>query len=643
MFFRFERLGLTVVMSGSCLFSYAQESATDSLPQALGEIVIVNTNPIAEKYASIQLNKMDVYFNPASSGDPLKAITILPLSTNTSESAAPMLRGARADQSLVYLNGAPIFNPIRHAQEDGVGSFSLFNAEMVDNQYVYASNPPLTYGNSSAGIVSIESSKTIERDSYQAVVALSTLGVQINKKINKTDFVQFYANTQFSDVLKAINKRSLEDLNSFQSKDGGLNVRVKVTPKLVFNSYSYALDERYDSKSYNLMYQADAQADQSRFFTVNTLEYTRSKSLFNLVSLGDWSTTSYQFKTIDSQVKKQSVYLGISHKYRLTYSWNFQYGAAFLKNNYAYKEVKPFYYYAMDEDHPTIAQQENRQLEASSLYLYTDYKFSNRLGVSFGIRKNTGTHKKRFDYWSHQVSAFYKVNANHRFIVGIGTYHSYTLPNYYNHQIDVMSSKQLAVDYYYEKGNTSLTGALYWKKDKGTEQHSILEQVSDQEVLGFEWSYTHIFNRSFSLLISNSVLSREQRINEEQYLDWTLFSKVQLTYSNPKYITASIVCTSHPGDTYIPLGAAAYEPHLNVFIPQVKSLKKEHMNSYFRMDLTVNRLFPIGTHYLIAYCSIVNLLDRKNQRKPYYTSDYTQVYYQDFQRRVLYFGVQFKF
>ncbi|MGG5506131.1 MULTISPECIES: TonB-dependent receptor plug domain-containing protein [unclassified Myroides] len=634
---------MIVILNVFFLSSYAQEGGTDSLSQALGEIVIVNTNPIAEKYASIQLKKMEVYFNPASSGDPLKAIALLPLSTNTSESAAPMLRGGRADQSLVYLNGAPIYNPTRHAQEDGVGSFSLFNTEMIDRQDVYASNPPLTYGNSSAGIVSIESTKSMDRDSYQAVAALSTLGLQLNKKIGKTDFVQFYANTQFSDVLKAINKRSLEDLNSFQSKDGGLNLRIKFAPRLVLNSYSYAIEEYYDSKSYNLVYRADAQANQRRFFTVNTLAYTSAKSLFKLVSLGDWSTNTYQFKTIDSHVKNKQFYLEISHKYHLMYNWNLQYGGSLATNHYAYKEIKPLYYYAMEKEHPTVAQREDKQLETASLYLYTDYKFSNRLGVSLGIRKNTGIKEKQFDFWSHQVSAFYKVNANHRFIVGLGTYHSYTPPNYYNHQIEVMRSKQLAVDYYYERGNTAITGAVYWKKDQGKEQLSALEQVSNQEILGFEWSYTQLFNRFFSLALSNSVLRREQEINQEHYTHWALFSKAQLTYSNPKYLTASVVCNSHPGDPFIPLGAASYEPHLNVFIPQVESSKKEYMNSYFRIDLTVNRLFPIGTHYLIAYCSIVNLLDRKNQRKPYYASDYTRFYYQDFQRRVLYLGIQFKF
>jgi len=283
------------------MFCSAQEVSVDTLPQALHEIVIVNKNPIAEKYASIQLNKMEVYFNPASSGDPLKAIALLPFSTSTTESANPVLRGGRADQSRVYLNGGPIANPVRNTQENGFGNFSVFNAEMIDNQYVYASNPPLTYGNSSAGIVAIETTKELERDSYQIVSALSSLGLQVNKKVKKQGFFQLYGNFQFDEGLKAVNKRSLTDLNAFQSMDGGLNFRINVRPRITWNSYTYAIDERYNALKYQLSYHSNLEADQKRAFSVNTFEYSAVKSLFRVVSLVDWSQTSYRFKTIDAK------------------------------------------------------------------------------------------------------------------------------------------------------------------------------------------------------------------------------------------------------------------------------------------------------------------------------------------------------
>ena len=92
------------------------------------------------------------YTNPLAAGDALKAITILPSSTNTDETANPALRGSSADRTRIMFNGVPIYSPVRNSQLNGLGNFSLFNTEMIHNMYVYASNPPLTFGNTSAGL-----------------------------------------------------------------------------------------------------------------------------------------------------------------------------------------------------------------------------------------------------------------------------------------------------------------------------------------------------------------------------------------------------------------------------------------------------------------------------------------------------------
>lgn len=624
------------------MFCSAQEVSVDTLSQALHEIVIVNKNPIAEKYASIQLNKMEVYFNPASSGDPLKAIALLPFSTSTTESANPVLRGGRSDQSRVYLNGVPIANPVRNTQENGFGNFSLFNAEMIDNQYVYASNPPLTYGNSSAGIVAIETTKELERDSYQIVSALSSLGLQVNKKVKKQDFFQLYGNFQFDEGLKAVNKRSLTDLNAFQSMDGGLNFRINVTPRITWNSYTYAIDERYNALKYQLSYHSNSEADQKRAFSVNTFEYSAVKSLFRVVSLVDWSQTSYRFKTIDAKGKSTQLFFAFSHKYRINTGWSIQYGVDVNLRHYAYDEVRPLHYYALEEHHPTQRLQETVSFTAVELYGYTEYKFTNQLGVSVGMRKSIAPHEKKIDFFSYQFSTFYKINAFHRFILGLGSYNSYATPNYYDHQMHLINSKQLALDYYYERGKTALTGAVYIKKDCGQFQLSVMEQETEQQKIGIEGSFTQQFNRYVSLFLANTLLYQTDEVNATTTKDWMYFTKAQVTYANPKLVTASLVCTTHPGEHYTQFNSSVFDAQEKVFIPVVTAYNKEKFNSYFRLDLTVNKLFPMGRHYLIAYCTISNLLNRKNDKSPYYTEDYSHVFFQKFQRRVAYIGLQFK-
>jgi len=60
----------------------------------LEEVVIRGEDPISSRFSVTKIEKFDVYLNPISQGDPLKAITILPSSTTIDESAIPSLRGS---------------------------------------------------------------------------------------------------------------------------------------------------------------------------------------------------------------------------------------------------------------------------------------------------------------------------------------------------------------------------------------------------------------------------------------------------------------------------------------------------------------------------------------------------------------------
>ncbi len=75
--------------------------------QNLEEVIIKASDPISEKFSVVKMKKMDIYLNPISQGDPLKAITVLPASTTTDETANPSLRGSSSDRTRVMLNRVP--------------------------------------------------------------------------------------------------------------------------------------------------------------------------------------------------------------------------------------------------------------------------------------------------------------------------------------------------------------------------------------------------------------------------------------------------------------------------------------------------------------------------------------------------------
>ncbi len=74
----------------------------------LSEVIVKGKNIIAEEFSVIEISKIEIYTNPIAAADPLKAITILPSSTNTGETANPELRGSSAGRSGVILMAYPL-------------------------------------------------------------------------------------------------------------------------------------------------------------------------------------------------------------------------------------------------------------------------------------------------------------------------------------------------------------------------------------------------------------------------------------------------------------------------------------------------------------------------------------------------------
>ena len=183
------------------------------------------------------------------------------------------MRGSSEDRSRVVLNGVPIYRPVRNSQLNGLGNFSIFNTELVDQQYVYASNPPLTYGNTSAGLIEIQTIKKLEQNQLQLSATLASLGVMLSRNVGAKAFVQAFSNYQFADAFLALNEKSLEQLNDFGSVDIGVNFHLQLTDQTEFNSFTYAIDEGYDYTFELFTYEGTSVASKKRIFTVNNFKH----------------------------------------------------------------------------------------------------------------------------------------------------------------------------------------------------------------------------------------------------------------------------------------------------------------------------------------------------------------------------------
>ncbi len=100
--------------------------------------------------------------------DPLKAIQSLPgVTTATSDFNSQIyLRGGNFDETLIALDGVPVYNPYHFA-----GWLSMFNSDVIQTERLYRSNYPVRYGGHLSGVVDLIT-KDGNRERYRSSISL---------------------------------------------------------------------------------------------------------------------------------------------------------------------------------------------------------------------------------------------------------------------------------------------------------------------------------------------------------------------------------------------------------------------------------------------------------------------------------------
>ncbi len=612
--------------------------------QTLEEVIITARDPISEQFSVVKMDMLkDVYLNPVSQGDPLKAITILPASTNTDETANPSLRGSSPNRSRVILNGAPVYNPVRASQLNNMGFFSLFNPEIIDKQYVYASNPPLTYGNTSAGLVEIQTKKELKTNQLQLSSGLAGLGVLLSQKIKKdVSFVQVYGNYQFSDAFIGIQGKQFPNISNFKTKDAGINYHTKIGKKAEFNSYNYFIDENFNGFGEQFTYKGDIASEKKRFFTVNNFKYYSEKGVLSINSGVDYSNQSFEFGNLNSKQKTNQIYASIDYKKHLTESIDLQMGVSYDYQSQNFKDSIPTYYYAQSPNSPnnfsktTIG---NTILEA---YLYGNWEVNNNITLSSGIRSNLPVENQDY-YLSSQLGLKYRINNKHSFLLSGGKYHNYSTPNFFSKTYNLLSSYQVALDYAYELKNTLLKAATYYKEETGNQTSDIFFTTKYIYIYGIEFYVEHNFLKYFKFSLSNSFVDQKITISNQKYngpKDFNYLIKSAIQYSNPQLFTLSLTYFGRPGTFYNDIVGSEFDSQTNFYIPTFSNdLYNTKYGNYNRFDISWSKYIRFKKNAVIAYASLNNIFNTKNDREALYNTDYSSKYYDYYQLRIVYFGL----
>lgn len=607
----------------------------------LKSVVISAASPLSEEFALAKLDKADIYMYPSSCADPLKAIKILPYSTNTGESANPELRGSDAGLSRVVLNEVPILNPVRNEQLNNLGMFSLFNTELIKEQTVYPGNPPLEYGDAVAGLVNIRTIDQVPENSKVNVsLSLASAGVMYQQPLNSNTFVQAYMNYQFSDLYKKINSLSARDIHNFYSVDFGANFHSQIGPKWFFNEYAYVIDEMYFSDYGEYNYFGRQKSHKTRNFYVTNLEYHNGPLALSFNDGVDYAFTRYNYGNIDEKNHSFRLFNSVFAKYNMSKI----YIKGGIDDQFSRYSYNGFYPDVIAADLPYAGNahfREQREHQHSlEAFLYTKINLE-KIKIGAGVRKNM-PFRSQPDFLSWQATVRYNPVRKQSLIFSTGRYNGYSVPEYAMREMSHISSKQISLDWLTHINKASLTFSGYLKEEK-TPQFLFKDNISKYvvtDIKGLETSaelpLKH-FNFRFSATMLDVKYKDEE--NDEKYRgtnDMKYILKCSIDYLNDRLFNASISFTQRPGLFYTPLtGASSYG---DKYWPLYGEYNSAQYRSYSSLDFSVNRFFQLSKFGVVVFASMTNILNRKNENYYYYDLTYKDRKTKYFQRMVSYLG-----
>ena len=610
-------------------------------PLALQEVIIKAKEPISEQFSVIKIGMLDIYLNPVSNGDPLKAITSMPASTNTDETANPSLRGSASDRTRVIFNGVPVYRPVRNSQINGIGHFSLFNTAIVDKQYIYASNPPLTYGNSSAGLVEIETINQLNINQLSFSVGLAHAGVFASHKIKEKSFVQVYGNYQNSDAFLLLNGKSLSQLKSFGSKDIGINFHSDLSKNTSLNFYSYGNIEDYKVNVNIFTFDGDAYGDKMRNFNIINLKHFFKKGRIAINNGSNFSKTNFQFGNIDSKNTCQQIYTSIDYKWFGIDKLNIQLGLNHDYSKDVFKDSIPVFYYALSHQSPNYYADTTISIHNIEAYYYLSWEITDKLLLSSGMRTNIPIDWQK-SYLSAQLTLKYKINRKQNLLLSGGKYHNYSVPNYYSKTYNFLYSKQLALDYSFIAKKILINAALFYKDEAGERLTDEFFNINHTYTIGMELYFEYFFMKYFKFSLANTYLNQEIVIDDKKYngeKNLNYFIKTSLSFNHPRLFSVALTYIARPGKYYTPIESSLYNNFANFYEPLYgNDINNLQFANYNNLSISLSRYFQIKKKSIIVFISANNVLNTKNQSNTTYSNDYSTHNFNYYQQRTFYFG-----
>ncbi len=214
---------------------------------ALQEVTVVSDRDLNLKNVQMGVNKINLESAKTvpvilGENDVMKVATTLPgVQTLGEGSSGFNVRGGKADQNLVLINQAPVYNASHF-----FGFFSVFNSDALQNMELFKSGIPAKYGGRLASIFEIQP-KEANKDEFHGKGGLSPITSRLTLEIpiikGKTGLLIGGRSTYSNWVLKNVKNAGFKDNRvSFYDVIAQVDHKIDENNSLTFASY-FSRDE----------------------------------------------------------------------------------------------------------------------------------------------------------------------------------------------------------------------------------------------------------------------------------------------------------------------------------------------------------------------------------------------------------------
>ncbi|TRX52390.1 TonB-dependent receptor [Fulvivirga sp. M361] len=605
------------------------------------DVIVVTAEKLAaEEFTYKRISRLDVYLNPSAKADPLLAVNSVPAATTLDESANISFRGSSPAETGLFFNNVPLYDAIRFSQLNGIGTFSVFNTAMVNEMLVFPGNPPLEYGNTTSGLIAIQTSEEIrETTSNSVTLSPASYGGLAQRSTSKKSALTLFSNYQPSSIIKALNPEALDDIQKFQSVDLGINFLNHFNDHTILKVFNYTLTEGYDFSYQSPTFQGTFKQRKQRNFTVTNFRHKVNRSEWSLNSNISFSKAEFGYADTDITIHNFDAFFSANYRYQRE---NF-YAKTGLSVDHRKQKFTGTYYafdFAEGDGFPTTSNHNTVRLNRPELYVYTKYYWGKKIILGGGLRKNIPA-TLRDHYLSMQLNTRIQLNTHAHITMAWGKYHKYSLPQNDIENPFLIASDQLSADLNWNQNDLEFSTSIFGKKNRQLNRTT--------ELFGLEFFLKGKIlpklrgQLSYTLINGNTREAGGERYPAEYDLNY--FIRGNLEYKFTRGWTASANFILRDGRHYQPLINITFHEGLSVFEPEYAPLtQQKRLRSYKGFDLSISKLIAVSEKFsIIVFGSASNVLDIKNLRSYTYNFDYSVRQAQYFSRRTFYFGMVIHF